>query len=103
MKIKTLTVAPIGRPQTSGALGCYHPLENMWKEQQVTKPGTLRMVLEVHTHDSVLQVVGLNAAVAHQANDEKAVQREEMTTEEGRICQQCNWKSNSPKKGLASM
>lgn len=61
------------------------------------------MVLEVHTQDSILQVVRLNAAVVQQANDEKAVQCKEMTTGEGRICQQCNWKSNSQEKGLASM
>lgn len=47
--------------------------------------------------DSRPQVMELNVAVIQQAHDKKATQYEKMTTEEGRICQQYNWKSNSLK------
>lgn len=39
----------------------------------------------------------LSVAVIQQAYDEKAVQHEKITTEEGRICQRYDWKSHSPK------
>lgn len=40
----------------------------------------------------------LTIALIQQAHDKKAVHYEEISIEEGRICQQYNWKSNSPKR-----
>ena len=40
----------------------------------------------------------LSIAMIQEACDEKAVQCEEMTTEEGRCCKEYNWKSNSTKR-----